>query len=207
MHLLGDQVLGALILCLLGILVWVKRLATGSVLDERPDARLLVRVVNAFNLGFLLVINPAAALLLLTSQLQAWDATRVQVPWPWLRAAVEAVGVGTYVVGCALMMWALLTLRSSYQLAGMAPRSRDALVVRGPYALVRHPMYAAALAMALGIGLALQSLACLAVFGIYLVMLHALMPLEEAGLRSTYGVSYESYARTLPRLIPLPRRA
>ena len=206
MYLLGDRVLGALILCLLGILVGVKRLATGSVLDERPGAQPLVRAVNAFNLAFLLVVNPVAAVLLLVGRLRAWDLTRVEVPGRWLRAAVEAAGIGTYVAGCALMMWALLSLRRSYQLGGMAPRSRDALVIRGPYALVRHPMYAAALAMALGLALALQSLACLAVFGIYLLMLHALMPLEEAGLRSAYGETYEAYARTVPRLIPLRPR-
>jgi protein-S-isoprenylcysteine O-methyltransferase Ste14 len=205
-HLLGDRTLGALILCLLGILVGVKRLATGSVLDERPDARFLVQGVNAFNLAFLLVVNPVAAVLLLAGRLPAWDLSRVEVPWRWLRAAVEAVGVGMYVVGCALMIWALLTLRSSYQLGGMAPRSQDALVVRGPYALVRHPMYTAALAMALGLGLTLQSLACLAVFVIYLVLLHALMPVEEAALRSAYGETYEAYARTVPRLIPFRPR-
>jgi protein-S-isoprenylcysteine O-methyltransferase Ste14 len=205
-HLLGDRALGALILCLLGILVGVKRLSTGSVLDERPDARFLVQVVNVFNLAFLLVVNPVAAVLLLAGRLTAWDLTQVEVPWRWLRATVEAVGIGTYVAGCALMMWALHSLRSSYQLGGMAPRSRDALVIRGPYALVRHPMYAAALAMALGLGLALQSLACLVVFGIYLVMLNALMPLEEAELRSAYGETYEGYARTVPRLIPFRLR-
>jgi len=205
-HLLGERALGVLILCLLGALVTVKRVATGSVLDERPDARLLMRAVNVFNLGFLLVVNPAAAVLLLTGRLQACDVTRVAIAWPLLRASVEAGGVAAYVVGCGLMMWALLTLRSSYQLGGMAPRSRDALVSDGPYALMRHPMYAAALAMALGLALALQSLICLGVLVIYVVMLGRLMPFEEADLRAAYGESYEAYARAVPRLIPfLPR--
>ena len=207
MHLLGDRFLGVLVLGLLGILVVVKRLATGSVLDERPDARLLVRAVNFFNLSFLLVVNPAAAVLLLAGRLQAWDVTRVEVPWRWIRTSVEAVGIASYVAGCGLMMWALLALRSRYQLGRMAPRPRDGLVSDGPYALMRHPMYAAALAMALGLALALQSLACLGVFGVYVVMLMLLMPLEEAGLRSAYGEAYEAYARVVPRLIPsLPRR-
>jgi len=201
-HLLGDSALGVLILCLLGLLVVVKRLATGSVLDERPDARLLVRAVNVFNLTFLLVVNPAAAVLLLAGRLRAWDPTRVGIPWPWLRAGVEAAGIASYVAGCALMMWALLTLRSRYQLGGMAPRPRDALVTDGAYALMRHPMYAAALAMTLGLALALQSLACLGVLGAYVLMLGRLMPLEETGLRSAYGEAYQAYARAVPRLIP-----
>jgi protein-S-isoprenylcysteine O-methyltransferase Ste14 len=201
-HLLGDSVLGVLVLCLLGSLVVVKRLATGSVLDERPDARLLVQAVNVFNLTFLLVVNPAAAVLLLAGRLRAWDFTRVEIPWPWLRTGVEAVGVASYVLGCGLMMWALLTLRSRYQLGGMAPRPRDGLVTDGAYALMRHPMYAAALAMALGLALALQSLAGLGVFGVYVLMLRRLMPFEEAGLRNVYGEAYDAYTRTVPRLIP-----
>ncbi len=206
MHLIGAAPLGLLILCLMGALVAVKRRATGSVLDERPDTRALVRLGNGFNLGFLLVVNPAAAVLLLAGRLGAWDPSRVEVPWAPLRAGIEALGIAAYTAGAALMMWALLTLRASYQLGGMTPRPRDALVSGGPYALVRHPMYAAALAMALGLGLALQSLVCLGAFAVYLVLLSRLMPLEEEGLRGAYGEAYETYARRTPRLLPVRLR-
>lgn len=121
MRLLGSAVLGVLILAVMGALVAVKRLSTGSVLDERPGERPLVRAVNAFNLAFLLVVNPVAAVLLLTARLEAWDPTHFEVPWPWLRIGVEAVGIAGYVAGGGLMMWALLTLRASYQLGGWSP--------------------------------------------------------------------------------------
>ncbi len=202
MHVLGDAVLGGLMLCLLAALVAAKWRATGSVLDERPDARPLVSAVNALNLGFLLVVNPLVAVLLLAGRLGGWDVTRVEVPWVGLRAAVEAAGVAIYVAGAGLMAWALLTLSRSYQLGGMVPRPRDQLVTGGPYALMRHPMYAAALALALGLAMAVESVACVAVFGAYLVLLRFLMPVEEAGLRSAYGGAYDAYARTLPRLVP-----
>ncbi len=202
MHLLGEPALGALILALLGAVVAAKRLATGSVLDERPGGSLLLRAVNTFNLGFLLVVNPAAAVLLLAGRLQAWDVTRIEVPSRWLATLVEAAGLAAYLAGCALMAWSLLTLRSRYQLGGVAPRPRDELVTKGPYALVRHPMYLAALAIALGLALALQSLFCLAVFVMYLVLLKLLMPVEESGLRSAYGGAYEAYASRVPALIP-----
>jgi protein-S-isoprenylcysteine O-methyltransferase Ste14 len=200
MHLMGQPAFGGLILVLMAAMVGVKRLATGSVLDERPDGRALVKVVNAFNLTFLLLVNPLAAVLLLAGQLEAWDPTHVELRWGWLRGGVETLGVASYAAGAGLMMWALLTLRASYQLGGMSPRSQDALVTAGPYAQTRHPMYAAALAMALGLALALQSLLCLGVFAAYAVMLSRLMPLEEAGLRTVYGETYEAYARAVPRL-------
>ncbi len=203
MHLTGETALGLLILALLGGVVAAKRLGTGSVLDERPDARPLVRSVNAFNLTFLLAVNPAAALLLVAGRLEAWDVSHLDIPSDGIVAVVEALGILCYAAGAALMMWALLTLRASYQLGGLDPRSRDALVTRGPYARVRHPMYAAALALALGLALALQSVLCLAVFAAYLALLSRLIPLEEAGLREAYGEAYEAYARHVRRLFPV----
>ncbi len=203
MHLLGETALGILILALMGAMVGAKRVATGSVLDERPDPRPLVRSVNAFNLTFLLAVNPAAAALLVAGRLEAWDVSHLHVPFDRILAAVEVLGILCYAAGAASMIWALLTLRASYQLGGMDPRSRDVLVTRGPYALVRHPMYAAALAIALGLALALQSLLCLAVFAAYVALLARLIPLEEAGLRAAYGEAYETYARDVPRLLPL----
>ncbi len=207
MHLLGERLLGLLVLGALAAMVGAKRLATGSVLDERPDARALVKIVNAFNLTFLLVVNPLAAVLLVAERLGAWDPTHAVLAGAWLLDVIEAAGLLLYFGGCGAMVWALLTLRASYQLGGMTPRAGDALVTGGPYALVRHPMYLAAVAMALGLALAVQSWACLAVFGIYVALLAALMPLEEAALDTAYGERYRLYARRVPRLIPrLPRR-
>ncbi len=206
MHLIGESALGFLILALMGGMVAVKRAATGSVLDERPDARALVRLVNAFNLTFLLVVNPAAAVLLVAGRLEAWDVTHLDVPPGRILAAVEGLGILCYAAGAVLLMWALLTLRASYQLGGMSPRARDALVTGGPYARMRHPMYAGALAIALGLALALQSLLCLAVFATYLVLVARLMPMEEEGLRAAYGEAYETYARAVPRLVPVRTR-
>jgi len=67
-------------------------------------------------------------------------------------------------------------------------------------------MYPAAVAMALGLALAVQSLGCLAVFGGYVALLGALVPLEEASLRTAYGDAWDAYARTVPRLLPRPTR-
>jgi len=55
-----QRILGMAILFLLGMLVTVKRVATGSILDK-PKGSLLAQIVNIFNLFFLLVVNPLAA--------------------------------------------------------------------------------------------------------------------------------------------------
>jgi hypothetical protein len=60
MHLLDQSIMGILILFFLLGLVVVKRMATGSILD-RPKGNFLIRLVNSFNLFFLLIVNPLMA--------------------------------------------------------------------------------------------------------------------------------------------------
>jgi protein-S-isoprenylcysteine O-methyltransferase len=101
------------------------------------------------------------------------------------------------------MAGALLTLGRNYQLGGSAPRSEDKIVVDGPYRLVRHPMYTAALGISFGLACLTQSLALVCVFCVYLVLIFLLIPLEEDELRKAYGEQYVSYQRKTRRLIPL----
>ena len=94
MHVLDQRLLGIAILLLLALLVAVKRVATGSVLD-RPQGSFLVQLVNIFNLLFLLVVNPAAAVALLTRRVAALDPTHITIDTAWIRTTVEIVGLAS----------------------------------------------------------------------------------------------------------------
>ncbi len=201
MHLIDPKVLGIIILFLLGMLVIVKQAATGSIL-EKPKGSLLVQLVNIFNLFFLLVVNPLAAILLITGRVTAIDPTHFTINIPWILMAVEVVGLAMYVAGFLLMAWALITLGRNYQLGGSAPRSEDNMVKDGAYRLVRHPMYTAALCIALGLACLLQSWAFFGVFCIYLVLILPLIPMEEEGLQKAYGEQYAAYRQKVNKLIP-----
>jgi protein-S-isoprenylcysteine O-methyltransferase Ste14 len=201
MHLLDQKVLGIAILCLLGLLVTVKRVATGSILDK-PQGNLMVQLVNIFNLFFLLVVNPLAAILLITGQLAAIDPIHLTITEPSILMVVEIIGLVLYVTGYLLMAWALITLGRNYQLGGSAPRSDDKLIVAGPYQLIRHPMYAAALSITVGLIGLLQSWMFVGVLCTYLVLIIPLISLEEAGLRKVYGPPYSAYQRKTQKLIP-----
>lgn len=201
MHLVEERLLGIGILSLLGMMVVVKRITTGSILDK-PQGGLMVRLVNIFNLFFLLVVNPLAAILLIARSLEAIDPTHVTVGLPWLLAVLEIAGLALYTAGFLLMAWALIALAGNYQLGGSAPRSEDRMVVNGPYTLIRHPMYAAALGISLGLAGLVQSGAFFGVFCIYLVLILPLIPIEEAGLRKAYGEAYAVYRQKTKRLIP-----
>jgi len=201
MHVLDQRVLGFAILTLLAMLVVVKRLNTGSILD-RPRGSLVVQLVNTFNLFFLLVVNPLVALLLILRHLELTDPTHVIIRSPRLLTFVEIVGLAVYVLGFLLMAWALISLGSNYQLGGSAPRAEDRMIMNGPYRLVRHPMYTAALSIALGLSFLTQSTACLVVFCTYLVLILLLIPVEEEGLRRGFGEEYVAYQRETGRLLP-----
>ena len=120
-----------MILVLLGVLVAVKKVATGSILDK-PHGNFLVQIVNIFNLFFLLVVNPLVALLLATRSLPAIDPTHITIVEPRSLMVFEAAGLGMYVSGFLLMAWALITLGRNYQLGGSAPRPEDKMIVDGP---------------------------------------------------------------------------
>jgi len=201
MHILDQRLLGLLILLLLAVLVVVKRTTTGSILEKPPRSPLLW-LVNAFNLFFLLIANPLAAVLLVLERLRGADPTFLAIDAGLLLTTVELVGLVIYLAGFALMGWALIELDGNYQLGGSDPRATDAMIVGGPYALVRHPMYTAALAIALGLACLTQSMACLGAFAVYLGLILALIPVEETSLLAAYGESYAQYRRKVGKLLP-----
>jgi protein-S-isoprenylcysteine O-methyltransferase Ste14 len=201
MNLFDQRILGIAILFLLGMLVTVKQVSTSSILDK-PKGNLMVQVVNIFNLFFLLVVNPLAAILLITRRLAAIDPTHITINELWILMVLEIVGLALYAIGFLLMVWALITLGHNYQLGGSAPRSEDKMVMDGPYTLIRHPMYTAALSISLGLACLIQSWAFFCVFCIYLVLIFPLIPMEENGLRKGYGEKYGTYQQKTRKLIP-----
>jgi hypothetical protein len=76
MHLFDQKILGIVILFLVCMLVLVKQRAAGAILD-RPQGTFPVQIVNSFNLFFLLMVNPLAAILLITRSLEMVDPTRI----------------------------------------------------------------------------------------------------------------------------------
>jgi protein-S-isoprenylcysteine O-methyltransferase Ste14 len=79
----------------------------------------------------------------------------------------------------------------------------DRLVMHGPYAAVRHPLYALSLLATLGLGLTTRSatitLALLAVFGlVYATSIRA----EDAFLRAAHPAQFERYSAAVRALLP-----
>ena len=195
MHFLGRTALGITILALMGLLVLVKRLTTGSFVEYPSTGNFWVRLTNHFNLFFLLILIPGVAVWLIAGFPQTTDGSQIV-------SVLEIAGLALYVAGCVLMGWALLILGGKYQLGGSAPRDVDEMVMVGPYRFVRHPMYTAVLCLSLGLACLIQSLTCFAVFCLYLALILVLIPIEEEGLQRAYHDRYLIYQKRVKKLVP-----
>ena len=143
--------------------------------------------------------------------------------WQWrpLGGLVWEVGSGTaraalwalFATGWALVLYAtflidhfdLFGLRQVWLSLAGRPYSRRPFGTPGPYRLVRHPLY-------LGFLLAFWAtprmtvahlVFALATTGYILVAIQ----LEERDLAREHGEAYASYRRSVPMLLPLPRKA
>jgi len=140
--------------------------------------------------------------------LAPWLITRWRLPAidpdnSWRLAATYALGPPLIVYGLAILIEAFVRFAAQGlgTPAPVAPPER--LVIRGPYARVRNPMYVAVLALIVG-----QAL----LFGHPLLWLYALVAFaafhtfvthrEEPALRLRFGADYERYVRHVPRWIP-----
>lgn len=134
-------------------------------------------------------------------------AAAVVFPWTgWgqlsLPRAVAFTGYGVQVLGFALQLWAMVTLRDLYTLSLQA-RTGEELVVRGPYRMVRHPGYLAQLIVWFGFALGTRNVAVIAVVVLAdLASYRHRIRVEERLLLASAGEAYGRYARRTKRLLP-----
>jgi protein-S-isoprenylcysteine O-methyltransferase Ste14 len=119
--------------------------------------------------------------------------------------APQVVGMVVAGSGGAIALWCIL----SFAVVGRGtPAPFDPprrLVVRGPYAVVRNPMYIGAGLALSGASLFYQSLPLLGYTAGFFLVTHLFVVLyEEPTLRRTFGADYGSYCRRVRRWWPRP---
>lgn len=114
------------------------------------------------------------------------------------------VGVGIAASGIALRVVAMRVLGERFQLTPRQVRHTPRLVTSGPYAVIRHPGYAALL-LAFG-GLALVGGGVLGLLFIAPLVGGVIVriAIEEDLLHAEFGTSYTDYVRETPWML-LPR--
>jgi protein-S-isoprenylcysteine O-methyltransferase Ste14 len=114
--------------------------------------------------------------------------------------AVELLGAAWSVLGVGFAIWSRHVLAGSWN-SNVALRDGHALVQRGPYAIVRHPIYCGFMMLIVGLILVLLEVRALVLLVDLVVFYRRIKP-EEKILREKYPEAYPAYAQSVRRLIP-----
>ena len=202
MHLIGEQAVAIILFIALTLQGVFMMICAGRFLQVKPEGKGIVMAENYTNTAILILFIPLIAVLLIMGKYQVVDLTHLNITSRWLIYVLEVTGLVLILLGTVMVVSGFLALRKTFQPGGFAPRTRDALITRGIYSLVRNPLNAGVLSLTLGLALVIQSLFVFALFVIYLILVLRVISIEETHLSKTYGEEYRSYSQKVRRLVP-----
>jgi protein-S-isoprenylcysteine O-methyltransferase Ste14 len=139
-----------------------------------------------------------AAFLLVLPRMPVLGLGRRFLPWSppifwvgWLLAAA----------GLLFAVWARRHLATNWS-GTVTIKADHELITTGPYALVRHPIYAGLLLGFIGSALALGQWRGIVAVALVGLALWRKLRMEEQGMRRLFGQSYASYQQRVKALIP-----
>ena len=112
----------------------------------------------------------------------------------WLGAAITASGL-------LFSVWARIHLGNNWSQAVTLKQDHQ-LIISGPYALVRHPIYTGLLTGFLGCAIARGQWRGLLAVASVAAMLWRKLLLEETWMQERFGDSYTAYCRRVARIVP-----
>jgi len=134
-----------------------------------------------------------------------WALSRLMPRYGWTEQGPgtgNLLGLIPIAVGAGGFIWIFVTGLQHFDEVpkrvklGLTP---PYLLTRGPYALTRHPMYVAALALWFGWALFYGSVAGLVGSMVVLLWVNFVVPREERGLETAFGQVYLEYKNQVPR--------
>src|SRR5580698_421212 len=124
---------------------------------------------------------------------------------PMSKAAEIALGLAAIAIATWSVWFCLAAARALGKQWALVARVVEGheLIVQGPYAIVRNPIYLAMLGMLIATGLAVSGWQGLAISGIvFFAGTEIRIRSEEKLLRGAFGENFDAYARRVPALIP-----
>jgi len=116
-------------------------------------------------------------------------------------AIIAWTGVGLTAAGIAFAVWARLTLGRNW--SGTVTAKQDhVLIRRGPYAIVRHPIYSGGLLALFGTALSLGEVRGFLGLGLVFAAWWSKLKIEEQFMLEQFGSEYVRYQREVKGLIP-----
>jgi len=131
-----------------------------------------------------------------------------RIPLPWLYRPILPEGLATFwlgaavtVAGLAFAVWARHHLGANWS-RSVTIKQDHQLIVSGPYALVRHPIYTGILTGFLGSAIAEGQVRSVIAFALVSGALWYKLRMEEKWMRGQFGETYEAYASHVAALVP-----
>jgi protein-S-isoprenylcysteine O-methyltransferase Ste14 len=121
--------------------------------------------------------------------------------WPWTAPVFVLPALLLTLPALALGIWILRHNRIGNFNVRPELKSGAQLIIDGPYALVRHPMYVAVLWLGLCAVVLYASTVALLLLGLLYLVLDRKAALEESYLRIHFA-DYEAYAEKVGRFLP-----
>ena len=188
------RILAAIILFTgVGISIYYRRkadLESGEKVSRSVDGNLMMTVIKIF--GLLLWFSPL--IYLLNPRWMTWSKIGLPDGVRWLGVVIGVL--------CVLGIYWLFSSIGSGITPTSATRQRHALVTRGPYRWVRHPLYTVGSSMFVAFGMIADNW-FVAVLGILAFIAMAIRtPKEEANLIEKFGDEYREYMKHTGRFLP-----
>lgn len=138
--------------------------------------------------------HPVAAFLFRRRTFIVLVGTLAMLPWAQPRPGMLLAGLCVALLAEAVRVWAAGTIHKTQE-----------LTTGGPYAYVRHPLYAGSFLHAVAYALMTGRWeSFLLVVPLFWLVYGTAVAVEEAMLLKLYGAAYADYCRRVPRFVPRP---
>jgi protein-S-isoprenylcysteine O-methyltransferase Ste14 len=129
-------------------------------------------------------------------------------PLPWLywhflppSSWAFFLGAATTTAGLLFAVWARVHLGRNWS-RSVTIKQDHQLIVTGPYAIARHPIYTGILTGFLGTALATTQVRGLIAFALVFLVLWFKLRMEEQWMRNQFGDTYATYSKRVAALVP-----
>lgn len=133
---------------------------------------------------------------------------RTQSDWPGvvffpslLKLPLFVTGIVLVIGGYACTLWCYVAMGNTWRI-GVNKNEKTALVERGPYRAIRHPIYAFQLVMLAGAALLLPTALSFAILVLHYICALIKAVDEENYLKTVHGQTYVDYMARTGRLLP-----
>jgi protein-S-isoprenylcysteine O-methyltransferase Ste14 len=169
-------------------LVWLPGYFTSKKSSGVRSLALQIPASALLIIGFALLFNPGG------HALDLQITPRVPI--------LGIIGLALDLIGVAFAIWARLALGTNWAGMIMSIKQGHELVQTGPYAIVRHPIYAGFLLAMAGTALTIGTLSCYLGLAAGLVALMIRVHIEENLMRGQFDQAHEAYRQRTKKLIP-----